>query len=240
MGVLKTKIAFRQILWSIFLCLAMLSVSSSGRAEEAEKWVIRSEFQSPVPGSKKSTTRWLFEKRILASDGTALINVSELDGRAKVRAMFYYDLNKRLVQADYFRSAREGEICEAQSYDPSAPAIMNKTIIPGDWLNRELPFVERGRADEYHIVEKVGITGFSSHLIVEEREVSRELVIALGMLERDGELLNQAKNLCLVTVSKALGTGEEMVLMHQLWAVGDDFWLYEEKGGRRSWFVKHL
>ena len=230
---MSIKIAMRQMVLGLFMLVGIWGLPFQVEAGEAESWVVRSEYQSPVPGRGKSTIWWRFESRYFAN-GEAQVAVSDVNGRIKARAEFYYDQAKGLVQVDCYRHLRGEEICDARIYDAGAPVIMNQTLIPGDWLNREQPFAVREEVKEYLVKEKVGVTGFSSRLSVQESELSLAEAIASGMVEADNELSGQGKRLRLVTVTKVMGLREE-VLMRQLWAVGDDFWLYEEKGGRRSW-----
>ncbi len=215
--------------------LVGLSGLTAAVAEDGVTRLIRSEYQSPIPGREKSTIWWLFASSTTASGGTRVL-VTDRDLRAQTRAELYYDQQNVLLQVDCYRQRRGQEICEARIYDSSAPVIMSQSLIPGDWLNRQLPFVPREKVGEYLVKEQVGVTVFSSRLQITEKEIELDEACNLAMINSDNQALVQERRLRLVTVNKVMGAGEEkLLLMRQLWAVGDSYWLYEEKGGRRSW-----
>lgn len=223
----------RQLLLALLILIGIGGLPFPAEAEKVESWVVRSEYRSPVPGREKSTIWWRFESRSLAN-GEVEMAVSDVNGRVKARAEFYYDQGNNLLQADCYRHVRGEEICDARIYDLSAPAIINQTLIPGDWLSCEQPFVVNEESREYLVNHKIGITGFSSHLRVQEQEVSMQEALDSGMIGDDNRLSGEGKHLRLLTVVRIMGSREE-ILMRQLWAVGGNFWLYEEKGARCSW-----
>jgi len=232
---LRRKIIWWQILLSLLLLVGITGSASLAAAEKNQTWVVRSEYQSPIPGKEKSTIWWQFERQILVN-GEARVVVTDLEGRVQSRAELYYDLNDALAQADCYRQRRGEELVDARVYDVTVPVIINQSLVPGDWLNREQPFAARKKADEYLIKEQIGTTVFSSRILVTEESVSYSEALAAGMIGSDNQGLVQGKTLRLVTVSKLMRTEAELSpLMRQLWAVGDSFWLYEEKAGRRSW-----
>ena len=232
---MRIKIALRQMLLGLLLLVGVAGLPYPAEAEDGAGWVVRSEYQSPIPDRGKSTIWWRFVSRISAS-GEAQVAVTDLNERVKTRAELFYNQENVLLQVDCYRHRRGQEICDARLYDAGAPVIMNQSLIPGDWLNRQQPFAVREEASEYIVKERVGITVFSSHLLVTEKEIGLAEARSSGMIESDNEALGRDKKLRLVTVSKVMGADEERILlMRQLWAVGDSFWLYEEKAGRRSW-----
>ena len=233
---LRIKLVLKQILLGLFLLAVAAGLPDHPvAAEEVESWVVRSEYQSPIPGRGKSTIWWRFEPRHLLSGETQVL-VTDLNARVEARVELYYDQENSLHQVDCYRYRRGEEICDARIYDVVSPVIMNQTMIPGDWLNRRLPFVDQEKVGEYFVKEKIGVTGFSSHFLVAEKGIGLAEAQSLGMISSDNELFMQDQRLRLVTVSKVMGSREDLTLiMRQLWAVGDNFWLYEEKGGRRSW-----
>ncbi len=227
--------ALPRILLGLILFLGITGLPNLAAAEKNQTWVVRSEYQSPIPGKEKSTIWWQFERQISAK-GEARVLVTDLEGRVQSRAELYYDQNHELAQVDCYRQRRGEEIVDAQVYDVTAPVIIDQSLVPGDWLNREQPFAAQGNAQEYLIKEKIGTTVFSSRILVTEASVSLPEALAAGMIRSDNQGLAQGQLLRLVTVSKLMGTETELSpLMRQLWAVGDSFWLYEEKAGRRSW-----
>jgi hypothetical protein len=225
-----------RIFLSLLLLAASVGLPGLAEADAAQSWVVRSEYQSPIPGRDKSTIRWHFERRVSAQ-GEVRVLVSDFDGRVQSRAELYFDRNHALVQVDCYRQRRGQEIVEARIYDIKAPAIMNQSLVPGDWLNRELPFIVREKANEYLVKEKVGAAVFSSHLLVTEESINWAEAQAAGMIGSDNhDLVASDRPLRLVTVSKIIDARTKAIpLLRQLWAVGDSFWLYEEKDGRHSW-----
>ena len=237
---MRIKKALKEMLAGLLLLvsgvgLIGLSGLTAAAAEDGVTRLIRSEYQSPIPGREKSTIWWHFARSTTASGDTQVL-VTDRDLRAQTRAELYYDQENALLQVDCFRRRRGQEICDARIYDGSAPVIMSQSLIPGDWLNRQLPFVPREKVGKYLVKEQVGVTVFSSRLQVTEKDVELVEACNRAMINSDNQALVQKRRLRLVTVNKFMGAGEdEIVLMRQLWAVGDSFWLYEEKGGRRSW-----
>jgi len=232
---LGIKIVLPRILLGLILFLGITGLSNLAAAEKNLTWVVHSEYQNPVPGSAKSTIWWRFERQILAN-GEARVLVTDLDGRVQSRAELYFDQNHALAQVDCYRQRRGEEIADARIYDIAAPVVMSQSLIPGDWLNRQQPFIARNLPHEYLVKEKIGTTVFSTRLLVTEEGVSLSEALAAGMIRSDNQGLVQDQVLRLVNVSKIMGTKADLSpLMRQLWVVGDSFWLYEEKAGRRSW-----
>ena len=231
---MKIKIVLRQILLSLILLLGIVGSANLAAAEKTQTWIVRSEYQSPIPGREKSTIWWQFEQQILAH-GEVLVVVTDLDQRVRTRAELYYNRQGALSQADCYRQRRGEEICDARLYDTGAPVLINQSLVPGDWLNHELPFVPRAEVGEYSVKEMIGITGFSSRLLVQEQEMGLAKARSAGMIGSDNEALVGNQNPYLITVSKVTGSRSDAVLLRQLWLVGDNFWLYEEKEGRQSW-----
>lgn len=234
MKALRVKLSLRNIVAGLILLLGAGGLPGLATAEKVDTWVVRSEYQSPIPGRDKSTVWWQFERQILAH-GEELVAVTDLNQRVRTRAELYYNQNNALSQVDCYRQLRGEEICDARLYDTGAPVLINQSLVPGDWLNRELPFVPRPEVGEYVVKEMIGTTGFSSRLLVQEREMALSEARSNGMIGSDNEALLQKQGLYLVTVRKIIESRPDTVLLRQLWAVGDNFWLYEEKEGRRSW-----
>jgi hypothetical protein len=223
----------RRIILSLILLFVILATALPTLAENDSSWIVHSEYQSPVPGREKSTIWWIF-KASESELGERQVFVKDYNARVQCRAELYYDQNNNLVQVDCYRQGREEEVCDAVNYDAVSPAIVNQSLVPGDWLNRELPFAPQNKACEYLVKEKIGVTIFSSHIKVVDEVVTLAEARALGMIKADNENLVQGQQLYLVSVKKVEGL-ELVPVMQQLWAAGDRFWLYEEKDGRRSW-----
>ncbi len=230
---MRIKKILKQLFLVQFLLFSVLSLPALAVAVETHNWVVRSEYQSPVPGRQKSTIWWQFQPQILG-DGV-MVEVTDLNGRVKTRAELYFDQENALSQADCYRQRRGEEICDARIYDSSVPVLLNQSLVPGDWLNRGLPFVPQVDSVEYLIKTKIGTTGFSLHVLITDAMLDVAEARTMGMINSDNEALLHGQKLYLVTVRKVLGSNMDSVLLRQLWVSGDNFWIFEEKGGRRSW-----
>ncbi|HDS15421.1 MAG TPA: hypothetical protein ENN66_02150 [Proteobacteria bacterium] len=231
---MKTERACGGLVW---LCLGWLLVwglpvwAESPSQEDKMVW---SEYQSPVPGRGNSIICWRFAERTLAS-GEMLVAVRDVRGSRAIRADLWYDSDRRLVRVDCYRQVRGREEKVATTYAAAQPVLLNQTLIPGDWLNRPLPFVAQEGRREYQLQEQVKDTVFASHLRIEEERISSAAATAAGMLGRQNQVAAAGPDLYLVTVTRLMGTSTEVPVLRQLWASGDSFWLYEEKAGRCSW-----
>ncbi len=197
---------------------------------------IVSEYRSPLPGRAVNEVRWQFVEST-TTDGY-MVDIVDIDQKVGCRAELYFSESQKLEQADCFRWIEGAEVCSANRYDIKKPALLNATIIPGDWLNRSLPFVYQPDKQKVVLYEQIGTTRFSSFLKVQDRKISREEALAQGMLREDLQAgLAVAGQLYLVEISRTSNDGNQDLLLQQLWFAGDNFWLYESKAGRQSWRV---
>lgn len=196
---------------------------------------IVSEYQSPFPGQPLNTVFWDFIEVALADGGT-MIEVQDRDQKMGCRAELYYDEKQALVQADAYRNVRGDEVCDARRYSAVKPAILSYSLVPGDWLNRSLPFAAVSEKREYAVYEQIGTARFTANLEVQERPVSFAQALSSGMIRNDlqGGLV-KAEKLYIVEVKRRGGGGRLELVLQQLWMEGDRFWLFEAKNGRRSW-----
>jgi len=225
-----------------FHCLVLLSMLcfiSAAYAESGDAPITRtihSEYQSPMPGRSVNKVRWQFRQK--ATIGGYMVEIEDIDHKVGCRAELYFSKSQKLEQADCFRWVKDAEICSANRYDIKKPALLNATIIPGDWLNRSLPFVYQSAKRKDVLYEQVGTTRFANYLEVQDRKISREEALAQGMIRADLQPgLTAGGQLYLVAISRAGDGANQDLLLQQLWLAGDNFWLYESKAGRRSWRV---
>ncbi len=217
-----------------FLLFISLPAAYAGSGQAVANYEIISEYQSPVPGSAVNEVRWQFAGRVTA-DGY-MVEIEDLDQKVGCRAELYFSSNHVLEQADCFRWVKGAEVCSANQYDTKKPALLNATIIPGDWLNRPLPFVHQANKRKVVLYEQIGTSRFANYLIVQDRQISRQEALAQGMIRDDLQTgLAVAGQLYLVEISRAGNGASQDLLLQQLWRVGDNFWLYESKAGRSSW-----
>jgi hypothetical protein len=219
----------------LFLLLFIsLPVAYAGSDHVVANYEIISEYQSPVPGRAVNEVRWQFAGRVTA-DGY-MIEIEDLDQVVGCRAELYFSSNQVLEQADCFRWVKGAEVCSANQYDTKKPALLNASIIPGDWLNRPLPFVYQANKRKVVLYEQIGTSRFANYLIIQDRQISWQEALAQGMIRDDLQAgLAGADQFYLVEVSRAGNGAKPDLLLQQLWLAGDNFWLYESKAGRRSW-----
>ena len=225
------------------LLLLLLLVVAAGlqvpvvRAQAEVTRTILSEYRSLIPGRANNQVRWQFKEYNLGAEGYE-IEVEDQEQKVGCRAELYLNPARRLEQADCFRWVNRQEVCSAGQYDKHKPALLNATIIPGDWLNRELPFIPLEKERKTVVYEQIGTSRFATYLEIRDQLLSRAEARSRGLIRDDLQVnLPESGNLYLVEVLRDNGRGQPEVLLQQLWLTGDRFWLYEAKGGRRSWRV---
>jgi len=221
----------------ILLLIPVLQITAV-RAENGSSHTIVSEYQSLVPGRSVNRVYWGFSQHNLGADGF-LFAVEDLDQKVGCRAELYFNSVLALEQADCFRWVNGEEICSANQYDPVKPVLLADTIIPGDWLNRPLPFVYEATKRESVIYEQIGTAKFVTYMTIYDRHIGRDEAVAEGMIRSDLQPdLDASVKLYLVEITRNSGNhNPPELLLRQLWVAGDDFWVYEAKAGRSSWRV---
>ena len=210
---------------------------TSASAASCVEFSVHSEYQSPIPGQSSNVVRWRFKESCLGAGGV-MMEIDDSEQKVGCRAELYYNADWSLEQSDSFRWVRGEEVCSASQYDESKPVILGETIIPGDWLNRPLPFAYEAQKREVVVYEQIGTTRFAAYLKIQDQEISRAQARAQGMIRDNLQIgLDSSGRLYLVEVKRDSGNGTQELLMRQLWFEGDRFWLYEAKGGRQSWRV---
>ena len=226
-----------------FPLLLLFLVAAAGlqvpvvRAQAGVIRTIISEYRSLIPGRANNQVRWQFKEYNRGAEGYE-IEVEDQEQKVGCRAELYLSPARRLEQADCFRWVNRQEVCGANQYDPQKPALINATIIPGDWLNRELPFAPLPKKQKVVIYEQIGTSRFATYLEIQDRSISRAEARSQGLIRDDLQAgLSGSGDLYLVEVARDNGSGQPEIILRQLWLTGDSFWLYEAKGGRRSWRV---
>ncbi len=221
----------------ILLLIPLLHVTAV-KAENEFSYAIVSEYQSLVPGRSVNNVHWRFNQQNLGADGF-LFAVEDRDQKVGCRAEFYFSPVWALEQADCFRWVNDEEICSANQYDSAKPVLLSDTIIPGDWLNRPLPFVYGTTKREFVTYEQVGTARFASYLTIQDRQISRSEAVSEGMIRPDLQPgLSASANLYLVEITRGSSNqSQPELLLRQLWTASGNFWIYEAKSGRRSWRV---
>lgn len=201
-------------------------------------WSVRSEYSSPLPGRGDSVHVWRFVRSSL-EDGGFKVAVCDREQRSMIRAELFFNNAGKMLRADSIRVRRGAEKCFTQLNDPAKPALVEQTVIPADWLNR-MPrqFPEPG-VFEFSLKKKIGSTDFSARFELQETVISFAEALAAGMISDTNRSLAQGEELRQITVVRKLGERTEPFL-RQLWTVGGDFWLYEEKKERRSWRISEI
>ncbi len=230
---MQSKFKIILIVISLILPLAV----SVCEVQADSKWYVLSEYTSQIPGQLPTTVLWKFDRQSLESGGFKW-KVQDSNEVVRCRAEFYFNVSGALEQADCYRKVQKDEICDARQYVVSRPALLNQTLIPGDWLNRSLPFVfEAGKRDMV-LYEQIGTSRFANYIEIQDRRISRDEAFAKGLLRADLQFdLPASAELGLVEVRRVVDGDASDLLLQQLWLAGDNFWLYESKSGRRSWRV---
>ena len=227
----------RPVILVLALFLLVVSFAAAAGAELVTKFTIHSEYQSPIPGLSVNIIIWDYEVSRQGDAGSIAI-VYDQKQKVGCRAELYFAENRALRQADCYRLLRGEEVCSASQFALEKPALLSSTIIPGDWLNRPLPFSYVCEKSDYSVYEQIGSARFVAHLQVDDKPIRVSEARSAGMLREDlQDSLSGSENLYLVAVKRVGGDGSEELLLEQLWLEGDSFWLYEAKGGRRSWRV---
>ena len=221
----------KRIIILAVICLFATALSTPVQAD----LTVVSEYRSLVPGRPSNTVFWNFTEEILVEGGT-MVEVRDRDQKMGCRAELFYNESQALVQADGYREVRGSEVCDARQYHAGKPAIMNHGIVPGDWLNRPLPFIVESKKREYIVCEQIGTARFAEYLEVQEKPISFAQALSAGMVRADlQDGLQEAEKLYLVEIKRRSGKDRMELLLQQLWAEDDRFWLFEAKNGRRSW-----
>ncbi len=225
---------------SLLLVMLLIPVLFSNTLAAAENvsYTVVSEYQSLIPGRVSNVVSWQFTESGVGENGFE-VEIEDLAQKVGCRAELYFASNRVLEQADCFRWVNGEEICSANRYEVDKPAILSSTIIPGDWLNRPLPFVYNAGKRKFITYEQVGTTRFVTYLMVRDRRITLQEAISAGMIRDDLNMDSAVSGpLYLVEITANSGNGgQEKVLLQQLWVEGGVFWLYETKDGRRSWRV---
>ena len=216
------------------MCAAFLLVTVFSLPAYAGVTVF-SEYHSLIPGQRVNSVFWVFTDKFLA-DGEKVTEINDRDQKMGCRAELYYNGSQNLVQADCYREVRGDEVGDARQYSVGMPALLDRSIVPGDWLNRPLPFVAESEKREYVVYEQIGTARFAAYLEVQERSTSFAEALSSGMIRTDlqGGLV-EPETLYIVEVKRKSGDGRRELILQQLWVVGEHFWRFEAKAGRRSW-----
>ncbi|MCK5681317.1 hypothetical protein KAI46_10960 [bacterium] len=222
--------------WALFLFLSIILFCGLAAASESVMWEVLSRYQSPVPMQPESEVKWLYEKRVFANN-VATVSVRDSNNRLQCQLELRYNENGSLVEAVSCRIIRDEEICREKNYEADEPVLLNQTLIPGDWFNLEpQSLVDCDWLQSRKVKDRVGAVSFVDYLTIKKEAVTLGQALAGGMLNQENRQF--AENKSLYTLSLLRGEGEKRSLvLRQLWAKDATFWLYEEKYGRRSWYL---
>ena len=222
--------------WALFLFLSIVFFSGVAAASERDLWEVLSRYQSPVPMQPESEVKWLYEKKIAGNNMTT-VSVSDSSNRLLCRIEMRYNENSLLVGAESCRIIRGKEVCLEKEYEAKTPALLNQTLIPGDWLNLDPQDLAAGDwVQSRKVKDRVGNTSFVDYLTIKKKAVTLEQALVSGMLNRENRQFAENKRLYTLSLSRGEGENSQPIL-RQLWAKDAKFWLYEEKDGRRSWYL---
>lgn len=221
----------------LVLCLILTWIFTVPGVQAGQSWFVLSEYSNQMPRQQQATILWEFAQLSLV-DGGFEWTVQDRDKLVRCRAELYFTASGALEQADCYREIQGEEISDARLYNINSLALLNQTLIPGDWLNRPLPFTYEAKKCDIVLYEQVGTTRFANYLEVQDRKISREEALGEGMIRKDLQAgLSDKGQLYLVEVRRASDSGNNDLLLQQLWLDGDNLWFYESKAGRRSWRI---
>lgn len=229
----RNRVVMKILRVILLFCCILVNSALVMAVEKSGSWDVCSEYSSPFPGGSKSVVVWHFVMGKL-QNGKSQVTVSDREQHSRARAELFYDSQECLERAVCIRFQQGAEIEEAVSFDPLKPALIKQTIIPVDWLNISWEKIVAGDIGEFIVKERVGNSQFSTHLKVSTIKLSRTEAEAQGMLLEYNRKLAGGVGLRLVEVAQILGPNSKIIL-RQLWGDAQEFWLYEEKEGRRSW-----
>jgi len=216
--------------------LGVFSVLGSAPAEVHE-WQVRSQYRSPVTGQPESVIVWQFTRGEW-TDGQ-FITVNDVANQVQVKAEMFFN-QRRVVKIAFDRRVRNRNSRELRNFEASTPAIVSGGLPPVDWFNLAIPFIAISGIQDCFVTTKLASARFVAHLQMRAYEVSLADAEDRGWLVNGSEIKNMlnGKRLFMVELVRVGSSqvGREL-MMRQLWAEGRDFWLYEEKGLRRSWLL---
>jgi uncharacterized protein (UPF0248 family) len=198
----------------LFVVLWMVLVTSSIAGPFASV-TVRSVYMDTRTGNWGKDVLWQFSWE---DRGKTIVVRQDGDEQAMVRLMYR---ENGTVQRMWKR-IRGNEVMETPA---AAILLSNGYPVPYDTLG-----AIREGSGEIVIKRRAGGVRFSFKVTREVARISLAEARSQGMVDQAGVL--DAHDLRIITIRKA---GRLMV--RQLWAAGDSFWLYEETPIRRSWRV---
>ncbi|MBN2705178.1 MAG: hypothetical protein JXR89_01910 [Deltaproteobacteria bacterium] len=217
-------------------CLALLIKAASVMASELPyKYVtVRSQYQSLVPGQVPTTRYWRFEWSQVKGEELRLLILDHLKSGIPAGEMLF-DQSFTFLGLSSYRYVKGKRVEETTKAISGLPLLAEHTTTPGDWLVRGIPYVlEPGLSEKFAAKVEIAGYAFATEMLLESREISFTEAQSLGMLNDSNSKFLDNQKMALLTVKKIVEKESEVVV-RQLWCEGSNFWLYEEKAGRRSW-----
>ena len=219
--------------WSWLLVLLVVLPVAAGEPAEI---LVRSLYRSPLPGAAEREISWRFIPSAVSSGGR-MYEVRDREGRVGTWGRLVFDAAGRMTELKRFRLVRgETVLDETHPRAVGEPLILVDGLPPLDWFNCSLENPgEKHR--ELAVERRAGPARFVTRYTVGCREIGFAEAEKRGMLDAGNRKLARGRRLYLKEAYPVSEPQEKPVLL-QLWCEGDDFWLYEEKGARRSWRYK--
>ena len=181
---------------------------------------VRSEYYDSRAHTWGNVTLWIFRQ-----ESPRGICVSG-QGSDESVIILTYDLTGRLEHIE--KRIRRGKRFVKIEEVPQSPVVLSQGFpVPFDEL---LPFDEH--LTQANIVKKAGSQTFSYKVTREITGISPSDAVSSGMVDQKTAETLGVQDMRLITIRKA-----GALVVRQLWAEGEDFWLYEETPLRRSWRV---
>ena len=199
----------------VLICISPVFAGSSFSVK------VRSEYYNSRTHKWDGPTTWIFHP-----ESPGRISVSR-EGSDEPVIVLTYDPTGRLKQVEK-RILRGNRFVEIKEH-PQGPVVLSEGFpVPFDELS---PFDES--LNHVNIARKAGNLTFSYSVTREITGISPSDAVSAGMVDQTIAATTGVQNLRLITIRKA-----GALVVRQLWADGDVFYLYEETPVRRSWRVK--
>jgi hypothetical protein len=202
-------------------CLITIIVTIStgiiGCAHAADKgaFTVRSEYKQASGDRWKQTVEWEF--RPTDANRYQVFRF----GDSAVQMILTYDADGRLTLVEDHMSP-----ANSRAIDPNQKLVLSWGYpIPYDNLNPTDDF-----NGTVNLTKTVDQTRFAYAVYREIRSVTGNDAVSAGMIDADQVPMAADAEFTLITVSY-----QNSLLVRQLWAEGDSWWLYEETESRRSW-----
>ncbi|MBC2714674.1 MAG: hypothetical protein HF978_05125 [Desulfobacteraceae bacterium] len=161
----------------------------------------------------------------------------EKDSAGERFLSFYLADNQQLICRLFFTGSGNRIIWNNTTRVPHAIAQQDILIVPGANVPCDLlPVAQMLDSNKdaviYEVRRQAGGQTFVDRVQVESMEISPKDAVQKGWLPGDAQSFGR------LVMIQAVNLRTNALLVKQLWAPGDDWWIYEETPTRQSWRVR--